>query len=96
MNGNQGIPDAFDLWQASLYSLEKLIEWKLTLLSSTIKIVRFLYSLEKLIEWKLYSISPIPHFQFLYSLEKLIEWKLVPETLPLYGNYLALLAREIN
>nr|CAO89179.1 unnamed protein product [Microcystis aeruginosa PCC 7806] len=39
----------------ALYSLEKLIEWKLSKIESkffSVKIVT-LYSLEKLIEWKL-------------------------------------------
>ena len=38
----------------TLYSLEKLIEWKLTSLALSVNGPRYfaLYSLEKLIEWK--------------------------------------------
>ncbi|ELS49245.1 hypothetical protein C789_956 [Microcystis aeruginosa FACHB-905 = DIANCHI905] len=37
---------------SSLYSLEKLIEWKLVKSLISLSIIKPLYSLEKLIEWK--------------------------------------------
>ena len=61
----------------SLYSLEKLIEWKPSSMSKGMyATVISLYSLEKLIEWKpnqsgTYCSQDVT----LYSLEKLIEWK---------------------
>ena len=60
----------------SLYSLEKLIEWK-PILEKRHAILTFsLYSLEKLIEWKqLEKLKATEQRITLYSLEKLIEWK---------------------
>ena len=84
----------------SLYSLEKLIEWKpgRVWASGAGDSSSALYSLEKLIEWKLQKrLLCLRNLRLsLYSLEKLIEWKL--------ANYQhisgllisSLLAREIN
>ena len=62
----------------TLYSLEKLIEWKPKQIDSCSRPHQALYSLEKLIEWKLGKFFPHHQYQLLlslYSLEKLIEWK---------------------
>ena len=60
----------------SLYSLEKLIEWKHGIVLLGLKFTRTLYSLEKLTEWKLEEKGASgPSLSTLYSLEKLIEWK---------------------
>ena len=45
--------DANDRTTRTLYSLEKLIEWKLNLVEVFLDTLDTLYSLEKLIEWKL-------------------------------------------
>ena len=81
----------------TLYSLEKLIEWKQKNRGRDFKAQKTLYSLEKLIEWKLGKNADFPfHIQTLYSLEKLIEWKLYfPFIQPLDIEF-PLLAREIN
>ncbi len=81
----------------TLYSLEKLIEWKQSLVGKGTENTTALYSLEKLIEWKLHKCSThrsttlVP----LYSLEKLIEWKQEAESF-FCGCRRSLLAREIN
>jgi len=59
-----------------LYSLEKLIEWKLDSASEVQTFYIALYSLEKSIEWKPIIRRMLLLYVFsLYSLEKLIEWK---------------------
>ena len=61
----------------TLYSLEKLIEWKPYQRWLKSPHQGSLYSLEKLIEWKLDSADlDLNCSNTLYSLEKLIEWKL--------------------
>ena len=70
-------------WKSSnedifLYSLEKIIEWKLlALVRLNFALSVFLYSLEKIIEWKLNTVlvAKPAIVNVLYSLEKLIEWK---------------------
>ena len=66
----------------SLYSLEKLIEWKRSSKTPCSVLMSPLYSLEKLIEWKLqiYRTYNSPQYASLYSLEKLIEWKVDLDT----------------
>ncbi|ELP53754.1 hypothetical protein O53_2561 [Microcystis aeruginosa TAIHU98] len=77
MNGNSSSFRSICSSRQTLYSLEKLIEWKLGWNFNRF-FRRFpLYSLEKLIEWKLnLNHCFTPKLFSLYSLEKLIEWKL--------------------
>ncbi len=80
----------------TLYSLEKLIEWKQWILIPSNQLSAItLYSLEKLIEWKLKS-RPIQNgiLSALYSLEKLIEWKLIPLFFPRFFGLFSLYSLE--
>ncbi len=73
------IPNNRHRYLDTLYSLEKLIEWKPENQYYPSKILQTLYSLEKLIEWKhlLGFVGSVILPFSLYSLEKLIEWKLL-------------------
>jgi len=82
----------------TLYSLEKLIEWKPVFIELGKYTLVSLYSLEKLIEWKpsrLIVSIPVNSLT-LYSLEKLIEWKQKKLLLLKNRKHFSLLAREIN
>ncbi len=81
----------------SLYSLEKLIEWKQVYGYSTRNESSTLYSLEKLIEWKLSNNSTyILHIQY-SLLAREINWMETLRIETLTGILtVSLLAREIN
>ncbi len=94
----KAIAGSFVLNTSTLYSLEKLIEWKLLSKNFLTEKLYALYSLEKLIEWKpdLYQSCSASGFPSLLARE--INWM---ETKPLLARYYlappgSLLAREIN
>ena len=102
MNGNLRSPSLAKSLPDSLYSLEKLVEWKpKRLLNASLSTFdAALYSLEKLVEWKLdlwiKNNSPWQELLTLYSLEKLVEWKRVALAKEAGSGLTSLLAREIS